>query len=68
LCVTAGVKTRKVGGAVVVTISKEVVEVVEIKEEESIRIEIEKQRTKYVGALKGIGKFNRKERTDHRDG
>ena len=52
----------------VVTIPKEVVEVVEIKEEESIRIEIEKQRTKYVGALKGIGKFNRKERTDHRDG
>jgi len=39
-----------------------------IKEEVTIRIELEKQRTKYVGALKGIGKFNRKERTDHRDG
>ena len=53
---------------VAVTISKEVVEVAGIKEEETIRIELEKQRTKYVGALKGIGKFNRKERTDHRDG
>ena len=68
MSVTACVKTRKVGGPVVVTIPKEVVEVAGIKEEETIRIELEKQRTKYVGVLKGIGKFNHKERTDHRDG
>lgn len=67
MSVTAYVKTRKVGGSIVVTIPKEVVEVARINEEETIRIEIEKLRTNYFGALKGIGKFNHEERVDHRD-
>jgi antitoxin component of MazEF toxin-antitoxin module len=67
LTVTAYVKTRKVGGSIVVTIPKEVVEVAGINEEETIRIEIEKPRRSYLGALKGMGKFNHEERVDHRD-
>lgn len=65
--VTAYVKTRKVGGSLVVTIPKEVVELARIEEAETIKIDVEKPRMSYFGALKGIGKFKHEERRDRRD-
>jgi len=67
LSVTAYVKTRRVGGSIVVTIPVEVVEIAQIEEGETLKIEIEKPRNSYFGALRGIGKMNHEERTDRLD-
>lgn len=64
--VTAYIKTRKVGGSIVVTIPKEVVELAGIEEKKTIRLKIEKPRTGYFGAQKKIGRSNHKKRVNHR--
>ncbi len=65
--VTTYVTTRKVGGSIVITLPKQVVDLVDIHEHETIKIGVEKPRKTYVGSLKGIGKFTHDERKDHRD-
>ena len=50
-------KTRKVGGSLVVTLPKELVESEKIKEGEIIEISVKKLRKKGFGVLKGIGPF-----------
>jgi bifunctional DNA-binding transcriptional regulator/antitoxin component of YhaV-PrlF toxin-antitoxin module len=51
------VKTRKVGGSLVVTLPKEVVEAKKIQEGEIVEITIKKLRVDGFGALRGIGPF-----------
>ncbi len=50
-------KTRKVGGSIVVTLPKELVETQQIKENMCVEITVKKCRKDGFGALKGIGPF-----------
>jgi bifunctional DNA-binding transcriptional regulator/antitoxin component of YhaV-PrlF toxin-antitoxin module len=50
-------KTRKVGGSLVVTLPKELVESTKIKEGEIIEISVKKLRKDGFGILKGVGPF-----------
>jgi len=50
-------KTRKVGGSLVVTLPKELVESEKIKEGEIIEIKVKKLRKKGFGILKGVAPF-----------
>jgi hypothetical protein len=54
---TTLVKTRRVGGSLVVTIPKEVIEAKQIHEGEIVEITVKKLRLEGFGALKGIGPF-----------
>jgi len=54
---TALVKTRRVGGSLVVTLPKEVTESKGIKEGEIIEITVKKLRVDGFGTLRGIGPF-----------
>lgn len=59
-------KTRTIGGSLIVTIPKEVVDAISIKEGELIKINVEKVKIDGLGALKGIGKFTRRDRMEER--
>jgi len=50
-------KTRKVGGSLVVTLPKELVEAEKIREGEVVKIKVKKLRKDGFGALKGVGPF-----------
>ena len=50
-------KTRKVGGSLVVTLPKELVENEKIKEGEVVKIRVKKLRKDGFGVLKGVGPF-----------
>ncbi len=50
-------KTRKVGGSIVVTLPKELVETQRIRENEVVEITVKKCRKDGFGVLKGIGPF-----------
>jgi bifunctional DNA-binding transcriptional regulator/antitoxin component of YhaV-PrlF toxin-antitoxin module len=50
-------KTRKVGGSLVVTLPKAIVESKKIKEGEIVEIRVRKLRKEGFGALKGVGPF-----------
>jgi len=50
-------KVRKVGGSLVVTIPKEVVEAEGIKEGEIVQISVKKTRKSWFGAARGVGSF-----------
>jgi hypothetical protein len=54
---TTLVKTRKVGGSLVVTLPKDLVEAKKIREGEIVEISIKKLRVDGFGALRGIGPF-----------
>ncbi len=55
-------KTRAIGGSLVVTIPSEIVKLENIQEGEYVEINVKKKRTDYFGALKGIGKFTRRDK------
>ena len=50
-------KTRKVGGSIVVTLPKEIVELEQIKENEYVEITVKKCRKDGFGILKGMAPF-----------
>jgi len=50
-------KTRKVGGSIVVTLPKEIMEIEQIKENEYVEITVKKCRKDGFGILKGLGPF-----------
>jgi len=54
---TSLVKTRRVGGSLVVTLPKEVTESKGIKEGEIVEITVKKLQVDGFGALRGIGPF-----------
>jgi bifunctional DNA-binding transcriptional regulator/antitoxin component of YhaV-PrlF toxin-antitoxin module len=54
---TTLVKTRRVGGSLVITLPKEVTESKGIKEGEIVEITVKKLRVDGFGALRGIGPF-----------
>ena len=50
-------KTRKVGGSIVVTLPKELVETQKIRENEYVEITVKKCKIDGFGILRGIGPF-----------
>ncbi len=50
-------KTRKVGGSIVVTLPKEMVDLQQIKENEYVEITVKKCRKDGFGILKGMAPF-----------
>ena len=50
-------KTRKVGGSIVVTLPKELVQTQKIKANEYVEITVKKCRINGFGILKGVGPF-----------
>jgi len=60
------VKTRKVGGSLMVTIPKEVVEQEDIREGEIVEVEVRKAPKSFFGITPGIGPFTRDDKMkDH---
>ena len=60
----AAVRARKVGGSLIVTLPKGIVDEQGIKEGELIRLKIEKIKKDYFGALRGIGSFRKEDKLD----
>lgn len=59
-------RVRKVGGSLIVTIPREVVEEEGVKPGELVNIEIRKTKKSFFGAARGIGPFTRDdEMRDH---
>jgi len=59
-------RTRVIGGSLVVTIPRELVKEENLIEGELVEIKVKKKRRNFFGALKGIGKFTREDRTGDR--
>ncbi len=57
-------KTRKVGGSIMVTIPKEVVEQEDIHEGDLVEVEVRKARKSGFGILPGIGPMTREDELD----
>jgi hypothetical protein len=60
----AYVKSRKVGGSIVISIPKKVAEHEGIREGELLEIEVRKAKKDWFGAFKGIGPFTREDELD----
>jgi len=61
-------KTRKVGGSLVVTIPKEIVELERLHESELVEIHIKKVKKSYRGILRGISPLKKSDKLDvHED-
>lgn len=63
----AYVRTRRAGGSLIVTLPREVAELLGLRESELVRITVERPDRSYFGAFRGIGKFKHRERANHRD-
>ncbi len=59
-------KTRRIGGSLVVTIPAQLAKEKQLEENELVEIEVKKPRKDFYGALKGIGKFTKKDRMNDR--
>lgn len=54
-------KTRAVGGSLIVTIPREIIEREGIEENELVEVDVKKPKKDFFGALKGIGLFTKKD-------
>lgn len=61
------VKVRKVGGSLVVTVPKEVVESEGIKEGELVLLDIKKAKKSWFGVAAGIGSFTAEDELESHD-
>ncbi len=59
-------KTRGVGGSLIATIPKEIVEAIGLKENEIVEIDVKKIKKHFFGTSKGIGSFTKKDRLETR--
>ncbi len=61
-------KTRKVGGSLIVTIPKEIVELEDIRKDDTIELSVRKVKKSYRGILRGLGPFKKGDKLDiHED-
>ncbi len=56
------VKTRAIGGSLVVTIPSEIVKLEDLREGEYVEIKVKRKKKDYFGALRGIGHFTKKDK------
>jgi antitoxin component of MazEF toxin-antitoxin module len=59
--------TRKIGGSLVATIPKKIVNKLELRENEKIIISIEKEKKDFFGIFSGKVEFTEEDRKDERD-
>jgi len=62
--VSAVVRARAVGGSIVVRIPKEIIKEENIREGELVKIEVEKVKRSYFGALKGMKPYKHEKFSD----
>jgi antitoxin component of MazEF toxin-antitoxin module len=55
-------KTRKIGGSIIVTIPKKIVELESIEEGEIVKISVEKIKKSGFGILKGMRSFSKQDK------
>ena len=60
-------KTRKVGGSLMVTIPREVVEQEDLREGVLVELEVRKARRSFFGVASGIGPFTREDKMGDHD-
>ena len=58
------VRTRKIGGSIVVRIPKEIADQEQIREGELVEVEVRKPRNNRFGAFRELKAFSRKEELD----
>ncbi len=63
--VTVLAKARRVGGSLMVTLPKEAVDALGIREDEPVEIEVRLPRRSFLGLLRGIGSFTEEDRAEH---
>jgi len=61
------VRTRRVGGSLVITLPHEVVDLIGVREKEVLRVTVARPRRSFFGAFRGVGTYSHRERADHRD-
>ena len=64
---TALVRTRRIGGSIVVTIPAEITRLQNIGDNDSVKIRVSKIKKDYFGAFKGIGEFTEEDRMEDRE-
>ena len=63
---TEGVaKAKRVGGSIMVTLPKQVVELLGVVEGDVVALNVQLPRRSFLGALRGIGSFTEEDRADH---
>ncbi len=62
----ATVKTKRVGGSLMVTLPKDLVDLLGLVEGEPVDLEVRRPRQDYLGVLRGVGPFREEDRADHR--
>ena len=55
-------KLRRVGGSIVATVPKELVEIEGLSPGQTVSIQIKKIKRSFLGAVKGIGSFTREDK------
>ncbi len=55
-------KTRKVGGSLMVTLPKELVEAERLSPEQTVKIQVKKVKMSFFGAAKGIGPWTKEDK------
>ena len=60
-------KVKAIGGSFMVRIPKDLVKAESIREGQLVKLKVEKIKKSYYGALKGIGKFTKKDELDAHD-
>ena len=58
-------RTKKVGGSLMVTLPKPVVDLLDLKEDELVELVVQRPRKSYLGVLRGIGPFSESDRAEH---
>ena len=61
----ATVKTKRVGGSLMVTLPKDLVDLLGLEEGEPVDLDVRRPRQSYLGIMRGIGRFDEKDRADH---
>ncbi|MGQ0797905.1 MAG: AbrB/MazE/SpoVT family DNA-binding domain-containing protein [Methanobacteriota archaeon] len=59
------VHPKRVGGSLMVTLPKQIVDLLDIKEGEPVELNVSRPRRSFFGALRGIGPFTEADRAEH---
>jgi antitoxin component of MazEF toxin-antitoxin module len=58
-------KAKRVGGSLMITLPKHLVDLIGIKEGDTLQVRVEFPRKDLFGALRGVGKFTPADHADH---
>ncbi|TLZ69650.1 MAG: AbrB/MazE/SpoVT family DNA-binding domain-containing protein [Methanobacteriota archaeon] len=58
-------KAKRVGGSIMVTLPKQIVDLLGVVEGDVVELEVQLPRRSFLGSLRGIGAFTEADRADH---